>query len=98
MVTISRSRSAPREGGVACLALARGLVRDREVRGLVGLRVVGTEALLSLSRYTVPERREDAERGDAQTDAFLRGAADQRYQCVSATQRLTSHLLTQQSL
>src|SRR5207249_3815909 len=55
MVTISRSRSGPRAGDEACLPLARGVVRVRDVRGLVGLRVVGTETLLSLPTYTVPE-------------------------------------------
>ena len=61
MVTVSRFRSGPRVGD-GSLPLGCALARVRVVRGLVGLRVVGTEGLLSLRSYTVPERREDAER------------------------------------
>src|SRR2546421_11900863 len=65
MVTISRPRSGPRVGDEAWLPLARGVVRVRDVRGLVGLRVVGTDALLSLPAITVPEPCEDDETGAA---------------------------------
>ena len=41
MVTISRSRSAARARDEAWLPLARGVLRVRDVRGLVGLRDVG---------------------------------------------------------
>ena len=61
---------APRAGEGARSPLARGVVRIRDVRGLVGLRVVGTEALLSLPAITVPEPREDCERSDAPRDCF----------------------------
>src|SRR6266849_3324031 len=66
MVTISRFRSGPRVGDGGCLPLGCAWVRVGDVRAVVGLRVVGTERLLSLyEAITVPEPREDAETNDA---------------------------------